>query len=313
MKYMVIDFGAHYHPPEVFPSGTRLDSLNKLVNNRINDFTELMKLYEGTDVDRLAVSQPYYMGNRDKSAVADANDKLVEIAESENIFPIASIPLTNSGAQSAHEFRRALHDGCHAGALETRTRGIELTDKIVEPVFEVADQKSAPIFIHPKLTNSLHPEALDNNYRLNSIFGRETALASSISKVIHEGVLDRYPNLSLVFHHFGGNIASMLGRVHVQLEDGRWEQQDNLKSFAEFKTQLRERVYVDTSGFFGYEAPLKTALEVFGPSQILFGTDAPFEPRTTKEVSRLLSTIRLNTTQEEYEMITEKNTLDLLR
>lgn len=310
---MAIDFGAHYHPPEVFPNGTRLDSLNRLVDNRINDLTELLNLYEGTGVDRLAVSQPYYMGGADKAAVARANNKLVETTESEDIFPIASVPLLESGTKSADEFRQALDNGCRAGALETRTRGIELTDEIVEPVFEVADQADVPILVHPKLTDSLHPEALDNEYRLNSIFGRETALAASLSKVIHDGVLDRYPNLSLIFHHFGGNIASMLGRVHVQLEDGRWESQNNLKPFAEFESQLRERVYVDTSGFLGYDAPLKAALEVFSPSQILFATDAPFEPRTTQEVSHLLSTIRSNTTQQEYDMITEKNALNLLQ
>ncbi|WP_299263417.1 amidohydrolase family protein [Halorientalis sp.] len=310
---MAIDFGAHYHPTEVFPSGTRLDDLNELLDGRINNLDALLKLYDGTDVDRVALSQPYYMGGEDEAAVTRANQQLVETAESEDVFPIASIPLLDSGEQSANLFRQAINNGCCAGALETRTRGIELTDEAVEPVFNVADQADVPIFVHPKLTSSLHPEALDDDYRLNSIFGREAALASSISKVIHDGVFDRYENLSLVFHHFGGNIASMLGRVHLQLESGRWETQDTVKSFADFEEQLRQRVYVDTSGFLGYEAPLKSALEVFGPSQILFATDAPFEPRTPEEVSDLLSTVRSNTTQDEFEMITKTNAVELLQ
>jgi len=74
------------------------------------------------------------------------------------------------------------------------------------------------------------------------------------------GILDDYPDLDLVFHHLGGNIASMMGCAHLHLDIGRWLGQEHVKPFEEFRTQLEERIYLDSAGFFGYHAPVRTTL-----------------------------------------------------
>ncbi|RDI69928.1 hypothetical protein DWB78_17435 [Halopelagius longus] len=130
--------------------------------------------------------------------------------------------------------------------------------------------------------------------------------------MIHHGVLDRYPNLTLVYHHLGGNIASMFGRVHVQLDANRWPQQDSVLDFDDFEQTLTDRIYVDTSGFFGYAAPLRAALEVFPSSQILFGTDTPYEPRSTGEARRFASTVSDVASKSEARRILGENARSLL-
>ena len=148
------------------------------------------------------------------------------------------------------------------------------------------------MLVHPTLDDSLGPNVLDDRYRLNAIFGREVALARSICMAIHEGIFERYPNLTLVYHHLGGNLAGLLGRIRLQLDAGRWPGGDAVLEYDAFEDILRRRVYVDTSGFFGDAAPLRATLEHLPTEHILFGSDVPYEPRSHDEIRGFVSTVR---------------------
>lgn len=290
---MVTDFGAHLYPESVFPEPMAESPIADLLGPLLTDPTELLDRYDAAGIDRAVLSQPFYMGLSETERVREANRALREVVGSEErLHGLAAIPTAAGGEAAAAEFERALDAGYNGGAVETETEGVELVDPALEPVFEVADRTGAPLLVHPKLDESLHPDALDDDYLLNAIFGREAALAASISKVVHEGVLDRYPNLNLVYHHLGGNFAAMLGRVHLQLDAGRWPGQDGLKPYPEFRTQVENRIVVDTSGFFGHDGPVRSALETLPPSNVVFGTDYPFEPRDADELRRQVDAVR---------------------
>ena len=122
------------------------------------------------------------------------------------------------------------------------------------------------------------------------------ALAASLSKVVHTGVLDRDPDLTLVYHHLGGNIASALGRVRNQFEKFSPEgwlgsAPEPYKPWPAFRAQLEDRIYIDTSGYDGAPGPLRNALSAFPTSQVLFGTDFPFETRTRADVDAIVDPI----------------------
>jgi predicted TIM-barrel fold metal-dependent hydrolase len=285
------DFGGHVHPEAVAPPPIR--ELDEYVGRRHTDVDELVRWYERAGFDGAALSQPFYMGQGDTDAVAEANDVLLEEIESRSEFyGLAAIPTAAGGNTAAAELERCLDEGYSGGALETNSDGIELVNREVEPVLDVADKTGVPLLVHPKLDDSLGPAILDDTYRLNAIFGREIALARSICKVIHEGVFERYPNLTLVYHHLGGNLASMLGRIHVQLDAGRWPGQDETLDYDEFEAVLRDQVYVDTSGFFGDAAPLRATLDDLPAEHVLFGADVPYEPRSTDEIRGFASTVQ---------------------
>ncbi|PCR88855.1 amidohydrolase family protein [Natrinema ejinorense] len=311
----VIDFGAHIYPEEYLPgSDDNPDAdLNELLGPIHHDPAVLLERMDAAGVDEAVLSQPYYMGDGDAELVAETNDALLSMIDAEDRFyGLAALPVAAGGETAAAELERCLEAGYHGGALETSTQGIELTDEEVEPVLEVADAYDAPLLVHPKIDDSIHPDTLDDTYRLNAVFGREVALSRGICKAIHTGLLDRYENLDLVFHHLGGNIAAMLGRVHLHHDIGRWPGQESIKSSAAFKRQLEERVYVDTSGFFGYHAPVRTALEEFPSTQLLFGTDIPYEPRTDDELEAFVATVEDVTSSTDATRVLGQNTLDLL-
>jgi predicted TIM-barrel fold metal-dependent hydrolase len=320
--HTVVDFGAHVYPPEVAPASENdPDSeIYDIIGPVFTDPELAAERFAAGGVDAAVLSQPFYMGHGDVDAVVEANDALLDVVESyDRYYGLAAIPVAAGGEAAAAEFDRCLEAGYHGGALETMSGGYQLDDAELEPVFAVAEEHGAPLMVHPKLDDSLRPAdndddwtVLDDKYRLNAIFGREAALCESICRVVHEGVLDEFEDLNLVFHHLGGNVAAMMGRIHLHLDPGRWPNQDAMKTFEAFKRQFEERVYIDTAGFFGYPAPVRVALEELPSTQVLYGTDSPAEPRTPEEFHEFTGAVVDSCSDSDAARVLGRNTLELL-
>jgi predicted TIM-barrel fold metal-dependent hydrolase len=300
-----IDFSAHIHPDASFPE------FDDIIGDLQRDPELLEKMFETVGM-KAVLSEPYHMGQSDLEGTKKANDKLLNIVKSsDRFYGLAAVPTAAGGEDAAVELERSLSQGFNGGAIETKTEGIELVDSDVEPIFEVCVQQDAPLLVHPKPFDSLTPDSFDETYQLNSIFGREMALSESMCKVVHEDILESYPGLKLVYHHCGGNIASMLGRVHLRLDNGRWPRQEHVKDYPEFKHQL-EQLYIDTSGFYGYRMPLRNAFEEFPTSQVLFGTDAPYEPRDAEELAEFEEAVRDVTSNRDSDKVLAENAKDIM-
>lgn len=309
--FPIVDFGGHIVLPGHVPDFMK--PLDEVCGPIHNDPDLVAERYADAGLDGVVLSQPPLMGSADVDAVRAANDALAEVVRRyDQFYSLAILPTAAGGKVAAEEFERCLEAGYNGGTIETESGGVELDDEAVEPIFDVAETHGAPLLVHPKIDDSLHEDVLDDTYRLNAIFGREAALSESIFRVVHRGVLDDHPDLNLVFHHLGGNIASMLGRAHLHLDVGRWPGQESIKPFEAFKAQLEERVYVDTSGFWGYHAPMRAAHEEFPASQILFGTDAPYEPRSVAELARHATVVMDVASDTDAAAILGGNALDLL-
>jgi len=308
----ILDFSAHFHPEEVFPEPLRKWGVAKRVGSPLHDFSAFASVYEQSGYDGAVVSQPFYMGHGDVNIVRTANDALLEvITEEENFYGLAAIPVSAGGQTAADEFKRCLKNGYHGGGIETRTNGIELTDPELRPVFEVAETHDAPLMVHPKLHDSLHTDAFADGYLLNATFGREAALCESICKTIYISIPEKYPDMNLVYHHTGGNIASMLGRIELHLRSDWWPGQENLPSLSKFRTMLN-RIHVDTAGFMAYRAPMEAALEIFPPENVVLGTDWPFEARSVEDMEKFLTVARDLTSEPDTTRVLGGNTKSLL-
>lgn len=315
----IVDFSTHLYPAEVFPEpewdsvAAMKNEFREIVDPLLTDPDAFVDRYRAAGVDTAVLSSPYYMGHHDPERTATANDALLEVVREYELFRgLAGIPVPAGGEAAAAEFERSLEAGFNGGALETKSRGVELVDADLEPVFEVAEAYDAPILVHPKLNDSLSEDVLSDEWRLNATFGREVALSESITKVIHQGVLDRFPDLNLVYHHLGGNLPAMLGRVHLQLSEGRNPGGPHLKNSREFMRQLEERVYLDTSGFFNHSLPLRAALEKLPSTRILYGTDFPFEHRSAEEIRTGPELISDLASRTDSERVLAENAMDLL-
>lgn len=315
----VVDFASHCHPSS--PENKDHSYIDAELGDPVyEDIDAHWEANERAGIDGAVLSQPVFMGHGDIERTREANDAMLEAtARHDQYHALASIPTEAGIEAAATEFERCLDAGFNGGGLETMTpSGIEVHEEELAPIFEIADRTGAPILVHPKLHDSLESDVLDDAWLLNAILGREVALCASICKVVHTGVFDRYPDLNLVFHHTGGNIASVLGRVHNQLEkfppeiwfDG--DPPEQVKSYPEFKAQVEERVYIDTAGYYGYNDVVASALAEFPTSQILFGTDFPFEARQREDLVAMIDAVAEQTSRTDARRIFGENALELL-
>ena len=310
----VVDFGAHFYEPMPEAQRENIGGIEAYDGDAIGTDVDVLRArYAEAGVDAVVLSQPYHMGSSDLEATRVGNDGLLEVVtEHDDLYGLAAIPTAAGGPEAAQEFERALEAGYNGGALETNSDGIELCEDYMDPIFEVADEWGAPVLVHPKLNDSLGPGTLDEHYALNTIFGREIAIAESISKVIHEGVYDRYEDLTLVFHHNGGNLAAFLGRIEGSLGRAHRGGNDDLKTFEEFREAFEERVYVDTAGYYGDAHQFRRTLEALPAVNMLYATDFPFETLSPSKFQEIVGAIEEVRGGHERDAILGGNALDLM-
>jgi predicted TIM-barrel fold metal-dependent hydrolase len=310
----IIDFGAHFfpgRPPEDQEGHGFIETQQGAALHR--SIVDLKERYSDAGIDGVTLSQEDIVGSSDYEQVRKENNAMLDVtSDHDDVYTLAAVPTEAGGEKAAAEFERCINAGHNGGVIQTRSGGIELHHDEIDPVLRVANETTAPLLVHPKVHDSLHPDVLDDKWRLNSLFGREVAVCESIVKVVNSGVLDEYPDLDLVFHHLGGNIASSFGRIRGDTRPGRAPDMGQFKPYDEFREQVEERVYLDTSGFYGDLAAFRATLEVFPTSNVLFGTDFPYETRTPDDFHNIISTIEELCPRTGVRDILGRNALDLL-
>lgn len=107
-------------------------------------------------------------------------------------------------------------------------------------------------------------------YYLRNLVGNpvETALAGS--RLIFGGVLERYPDLRIILSHGGGALPQLVGR----LRHGYAARPEAQLRVSDPVASLR-RLYYDTIVF--NPEPLRNLVATVGASQVVLGTDYPFD------------------------------------
>lgn len=312
----IVDFSTHLHPASLSLPASARDHVafaNEYIGPRHRDPDAALAWYDEVGIDEAVVSQVYYMGEDDPSLFPEANDALLDVVEAhDRFYGLATLPLAAGGEPAAEEFERCLDEGYHGAILPTRAGDVELNDEAASHVFDVAESRDAPIFVHPELGYvDRHADVFDSDYMFDLTMGREFPLAESVCKVINDGVYERHPDLKLVYHHIGGGIANWLGVMELRLDEDRFPGQEGVKSYDEFTDDL-ERVYFDTASYFGHHTPVRATLESVPSTQVVFGSDAPYHPRTAHDIADWVETIDDLTSGIDADRIFEGNARDLL-
>lgn len=206
----------------------------------------------------------------------------------------ASLPLPNVEASNA-EAIRALDDlGADGVVLETNRGGIYLGDPLLEPLYAEVDRRHAVIFIHPTSPACACCDRMSAAYPQPMIeFMFETT--RSVTDLVLSGVLDRYPNLTIIVPHAGAALPALSERIELLLPM-------LAKAGAPRKPSIVEalgRLHFDLAG-----APvphlLDALLSVADPRQVHYGSDYPFTPapvcdalaRKLEETPALSKTLR---------------------
>jgi predicted TIM-barrel fold metal-dependent hydrolase len=178
---------------------------------------------------------------------------------------------------AAEELRRAVCDlglqGAHVFG-RTRERNFDHPDNW--PIFEVASELRAPIYIHPQIPQpgvraayyeGLGDAALEQAF---STFGLGWHYETGIQflRLALTGVLDRFPDLQLIVGHWGEVVLFYMERTESLFAAAGRER--TLHEYA------RSQLSVTPAGIASHRY-LRWCLDVLGPERIMFSTDYPFQ------------------------------------
>jgi aminocarboxymuconate-semialdehyde decarboxylase len=279
---MVIDFEHHYIPAEL---GRRMGmDPNRKDAVRTGDASIHSQLFDLSaqivDMDRAGIDvavQSCILGwDTTLENCQLLNDCTARVQKD---FPgrfvgLAHVPPLDGEAALA-EFERAINELALKGVtISSQVNGLSLDAKEFQPFFARAEKLGATVFVHP----ALGPKGYDlmKDYMLPVILTREFDLGVALTRLIAGGVVERFPDLKLVFAHFGGGLAGYKERI------SRSSYRFKLpKSFDDYF----DRLYFDMAGFEGSPIALRCALEVIKPERMVFATDYPqnFNNRDPKE------------------------------
>ena len=196
------------------------------------------------------------------------NDELKEAvaARGRHFTALATLPLNDPSA-SAKELERAMRQlGFRGAMLFSNVNGVALSDARFNPLYEVANDLGAVLYIHPS-----HPVGVEAmvDYWLMPLVGFlfDTTLAAA--SLVFSGVVERYPRINWALCHLGGAIPYVAERL-----DRGFEAFKECRAHIERppSTYLRA-FYYDTVNF--NQGALKLAIEFAGADHILAGSDYP--------------------------------------
>lgn len=195
------------------------------------------------------------------------------------LLGMAAVPLQDVDLAIAELHYAVRTLGMVAVELGSNINGLTLADPSLRPFFQACVALDVPVFVH-----ALKPcgmDRLSGPAQLQQVLAYPSDVGLAAAAVITGNLLRDCPGLRLAFSHGGGTFASLLPR----LEQG-WKTFAPLRdSIAVSPSEQARQLYFDTLVF---DAPtLRHLIDRFGASQLLLGSDYPFNFHERKPVARL--------------------------
>ncbi len=167
--------------------------------------------------------------------------------------------------------------GLVGAEIFSNVEGQPLDSPRMWPLYEEAERRRAPLWIHPQLTSYLYPWIKESLLDRSLGWPFDTSLA--MLRLVYGGVMERFPDLRIVTHHLGGMIPYYGARLESFDTEIAEYRSRNLTGgpAVELKAPVTEylrRFYNDTSINYS-PATLNCGLDFFGGEHVLFGTDFP--------------------------------------
>jgi predicted TIM-barrel fold metal-dependent hydrolase len=246
------------------------------------------------------------------------NDGFAEIIEKDRgHFPgwVAQVSMAASDAGAA-EAERAIKMGALGVQIYTNVAGEPLDDPAFEPFFETMNRLGKPIWMHPA-RGANFPDYLSekkSKYEIWWTFGWSYETAAAMARLVFSKIMDKYPNLKIITHHFGGIVPMLEGRIGPG-----WDQigaRTSDEDLSLVRKSLKKRpldyfkhsFYADTA-VFGGEPATHCGLSFYDFDKVVFASDCPFDPEKgtmyIRETLRILDGIDMP--KEKREMLYHGN------
>jgi aminocarboxymuconate-semialdehyde decarboxylase len=311
-RVRVIDAHAHcVIPVPDIVKGTPFEKLGGGGGNNLLGPQRLQIMdQQGVDVQALTINNFwYYAADADlaKKIVLAHNEGLAKwvAAHPERFVAIASVALQHPelAAEQLQDGVKRL--GLRGASIGGHVNGEDLSLPKYDPFWARATELGVPVFMHPGGAENIVKEgAFRGRGDLGNIIGNPLETTYFLSRLIFDGVFDKFPGLRVFAAHAGGYLPSYLGRTEAACVVRGNANCANKKKPSEY---LKSQVLIDTM-VFSDEGLRHLAAEV-GVGQVVYGTDVPFNWPVT--VDLVLNAKFLN--DAEKELILSGNLRKLLR
>ncbi|WP_170182100.1 amidohydrolase family protein [Phreatobacter stygius] len=199
------------------------------------------------------------------SEALNAGLQAIAAAHADRLSALFHLPVEHP-AVAVEIARDRIARGHSRFAMPAGGAGVMLSDPVFAPLWQVLDEASAFLFLHPGESCDAR---LDPFYLAN-LLGNPTETAIASAHLVFGGILERHPRLTVCLAHAGGTTAALAGRF----ERGYATDRPGLDQGLEPPRRTLRRLCVDCIAH--DRAGLALAAEVFGADRILFGSDWPF-------------------------------------
>ena len=279
---MMFDAHTHWLPREIIDNA-------HFFSNAWGDIERQLEVMDKFRIDKALIVYPtsdaYKQMGGLKEVARVYNNGIAEVLKKypERFAGAAVLPVDES-KEMVTEFERAIKElGFKAISLATSFDGIYLDDDRFYPLYEKAAASNIPIFVHPQTIEPIGYERVKDPLLTPVIeFVFDTTIC--IGKLMTSGVLQRFPELKLIFAHFGGVMPFIKERFDSIYKMLRVR--DIVKDLFALPSEYLKQIYVDTSGATSYSA-LMCTLEMAGAEHTLWGSDYPGNPDISASIDAI--------------------------
>jgi aminocarboxymuconate-semialdehyde decarboxylase len=264
----------------VHPQGFRYPAVTEFLEAEPK-LTQMDRL--GIDVSVLSLAPTLFFYDEPVDEAVEfarrSNDALATlVAGSDRLRGLAALPLQAPHAAAA-ELERAVRELGLLGAQIGTNRGTTPLDAPeLKPVLAAAERLDVALMLHPYYVGP--KPRLEDFYLVNSL-GNPLDTSIAAVRLIHSGVLDRFPRLRVALVHAGGFLPFQLGRF-----DHAFSVRPEPKvAIRRPPSSYLDRFWMDTITH--ADAALRFLRDLIGPERLYLGTDLPFDMADAEPMRRL--------------------------
>jgi len=165
--------------------------------------------------------------------------------------------------------------------IGSNINGVAIGDLRFDPFFEACDALGAAVFVH-----ALRPTGMDRLVGpapLQQVLAYPSDVGLAAASVLTTNLIERRPGLRIAFSHGGGTLAMLLPRLEQACKVFPALKESTVHS----PTAQARKLFYDTLVF--DTATLQHLVKQFGASQLMVGTDYPFNFSDSFPVTRIES------------------------
>jgi aminocarboxymuconate-semialdehyde decarboxylase len=226
-------------------------------------------------------SQYHYWADRElaERIVATANQEIAKLCAQrpDRLVGLGIVALQHPDLAVAQLQGAVGELGLKGVMVSTAVNGAELADRRNLPFWSKAEELGALVFIHPmgcSLGERLTP------FYFSNLIGNPAETTVALAHLVFSGVFDRCPRLKVCAAHGGGYFPFYSARF-----DHGWRVRPEAHSCRLAPSEYLKRIWFDSLVYTPEQ--LGFLIRQAGPSQIVLGTDFPFDMGVDDPVARL--------------------------